>query len=369
MAITLNHAPDVEHIPPAPTAASAAGQVPAAREPFPDPRPSPGRQTPPPVEPAFLRLRGTSAHLLSRHVKRDKICGGCGRLWPCPVATLAENNLALLRYTTPGRRPSDRTSRTAGSPPAADRRIAPHQPALPRHGDEATPDPRSRANPRTAHGTATLAAVPEPAVHLRPHRVWSYPAGTQSAHAARRDVAAQLHRWKLDHLIEPASRTTIEMITNAVAASQPADDNPTSKIAMRVTYSASHVLLEVWDGGPADPPRRTTEPTAEHGRDLQLVTGYYPARVRTADGTYRKQGKVVWTALSHDTPPPRRIATAPGDVPSRRERFAAHAESSETPYVFDLALLQRVLDGLHNLDSRTAPSHPRSPTLALLAPG
>ncbi|WP_049795652.1 ATP-binding protein [Frankia sp. EAN1pec] len=211
----------------------------------------------------------------------------------------------------------------------------------------------------------TPTTAPDPAVHLLPHRVWHYPTGPQSASAARRDVTGQLHQWNLGHVIDTITLLTSELVTNALAASMRGDDDLTSQIAMRLTYSDNHVIVEVWDGGPGHPTRRAAGPDAEDSRGLHLVTaltprtGYYQARVRTPDGNYQKKGKVVWAALPHNTPPPRHTPTAPTDDLPRREHFATHAATPTTPDVFDLDLLHRVRDGLRNLDTHpvhTAPT-------------
>lgn len=156
---------------------------------------------------------------------------------------------------------------------------------------------------------AAPSATPEPAVHLLPHRVWRYPTRPQSARAARHDVTTQLHRWNLGGLIDTTTLATSELINNALDASLYGDDELTSQIAMRLTYSENDVIIEVWDGGPGHPTRRPADPDAEDGRGLHLVaalarrTGYYLARVRTADGGYQRKGKVVWAALRAELQP------------------------------------------------------------------
>ncbi|OHV29462.1 anti-sigma factor [Parafrankia colletiae] len=212
-------------------------------------------------------------------------------------------------------------------------------------------------------------AVPEPAVHLLPHRAWYYPTRPQSASAAHRDVTGQLHRWNLGHVIDTITLVTSELVTNALAASPRGDADLTSQIAMRLTYSDHHVIVEVWDGGPGRPTRQTTDLGAENGRGLHLVTaltprtGHYQARVRTPDGTYQRKGKVVWAALPHNAPPLQHIPTAPTDDLPRREHFATHAETTPATDVFDLDLLHRVRDGLRNLDAHPAHTTPPAPAV------
>ncbi|TCJ34559.1 ATP-binding protein [Parafrankia sp. BMG5.11] len=214
---------------------------------------------------------------------------------------------------------------------------------------------------------ATPPTTPEPPDHPLPHRVWHYPAAPRSASDVRHDVAAQLQCWGLGRLTDTVTIVASELVTNALAAShrarQDGDEDLTSRIAMRLTYSHRDVIVEVWDGGTGRPTRRAAAPDAEDGRGLLLVAtltrdaGHYQARVRTASG-YRTKGKVVWAALPHNTPPVR-LAPDPSteDLP-RRDPSPAREETTQTPDVFDLALLQRVRDGLRNLDDWTSPTTP-----------
>ncbi|WP_240724256.1 ATP-binding protein [Frankia sp. B2] len=308
-----------------------------------------------PPERAFELLRGSAVRLLDRHVQRDGVCEKCGCAWPCRVVVLAENNLTLVHDAPPA---SASASRAAVPPQAAAGRISSHPPAPPRRDGE-----NSRESHMTTAVATTPASAPEPAVHLLPHRVWSYPTRPQSSSAARRDVTGQLHQWDLDHVVDTITLLTSELVTNALASSLRGDDDLTSQIAMRLTYSDHHVIVEVWDGGPGHPTRRATSPDAEDGRGLHLITaltprtGYYQARVHTPDGRHQERGKVVWAALPHHTPLPHRIPTAPTGGLPRRERFAAHAATPTVPDVFDLDLLHRVRDGLRTLDT-----HPARPT-------
>lgn len=213
---------------------------------------------------------------------------------------------------------------------------------------------------------ATPPTTPEPADHPLPHRIWHYPADPRSVSDARHDIAAQLQYWGLD-MTDTVAVVTSELVTNALAASdrarQDGDEDLTSQIAIRLIYSYRDVTVEVWDGGAGRPTRRAAAPDAEDGRGLHLVAaltcdaGYYQARVRTADG-YRSKGKVVWAALPHNTPPVR-LAPAPstGDLP-RRGPSPTRATPPQAPDVFDLALLERVRDGLRNLDDWMAPATP-----------
>jgi anti-sigma regulatory factor (Ser/Thr protein kinase) len=156
--------------------------------------------------------------------------------------------------------------------------------------------------------TTALAAAPsttpDPRPDPLPQSIRRYPALPESVRSARHDVAAQLHRWGLDSLIDSATLVTSELVTNAHAAARHVrgphgEDDAVSRIGMRLTYSHRDLIVEVWAGGPGRPTRRTAKPDAENGRGLPLVAtlapdlGYYPVRVRTPDG-YRTAGKIVW---------------------------------------------------------------------------
>jgi anti-sigma regulatory factor (Ser/Thr protein kinase) len=192
-----------------------------------------------------------------------------------------------------------------------------------------------------------------------PQYIRHYPALPQSVRPARHDVAAQLRRWGLDSLIDAATCVTSELITNAYAASRDAhrphgEQDTRSRIGMRLTYSHRNLIVEVWDGGPGRPTRRTARPDAENGRGLPLVAalardlGYYPVRVRTPDG-YRTKGKIVWAALAHDLPPIRHLPDKPAEDLPRRDPPPPTSDGGPDADIFDHALLQRVLDGLRNL--------------------
>jgi len=361
MAISLSRPPGSRSHPAHPARsvsapASPPGPVVAVRSRTTDSLITLGRKTTAhPPERAFDLLRDTAVRLINRHVQRDGACEECGCAWPCRIVMLAENNLALVQDTASAPAISDSVGRAAVPLRAASSRIA-----SPRREGEASPDLRSGESRMT---TVTIApsTAPEPAVHLLPHCVWHYPIRPQSASAARHNVVAQLHRWSLDHVVDTIILVTSELITNALAASLRGDGDLTSQIAMRLTYSDNHVIVEVWDGGPGHPTRRAGDPDAEDGRGLHLVTalarrtGHYRARVRTPDGSFQRKGKVVWAALPHNTPPPQHVWTTLTDDLPRREQFVTHAETTASPDVFDLDLLHRVRDGLRKLDVHTTP--------------
>ncbi|WP_235498469.1 ATP-binding protein [Frankia sp. R43] len=356
MAISLSRPPGSRPhpAPPAPPVsapASPPGQGVAVRGRSTDPLIALGpKTTAQPPERAFELLRGSAVRLLDRHVQRNGACEKCGCAWPCRVVVLAENNLMLVHDAPPA---SASPGRAAVTPRAAASRISSHPPTPPRRDGE-----NSQESHMTTAVVTTTASAPEPAVHLLPHRVWHYPTRPQSASAARRDVTGQLHQRNLDHVIDTITLLTSELVTNALASSLRGDDDLTSQIAMRLTYSDHHVIVEVWDGGPGHPTRRAAGLDAEDGRGLHLVTALAPRTgYHTPDGSHQKRGKVVWAALPHHTPRPHRIPTAPTDGLPRRERFAAHAATPPTPDVFDLDLLHRVRDRLRTLDI-----HPARPT-------
>ncbi|WP_085016527.1 ATP-binding protein [Frankia sp. KB5] len=222
----------------------------------------------------------------------------------------------------------------------------------------------------TAALAATPSTTPDPPADRLPQHVRHYPAIPRSAHAARRDATAQLHRWGLDGLTDTATLVVSEMITNAlVASNRPLSmhggDDVASRVAMRLTYSHRDLIVEVWDSGPGRPTRRAADTDTEAGRGLHLVAalardlGYYPVRVRTPDG-YRTKGKIVWAALPHETPSIPHLRHGPAENLPRRDPPPPTDAGAPNPDAYDRALLQRVLDGLRNLDDWTPATTPTS---------
>ncbi|MCM3883080.1 ATP-binding protein [Frankia sp. R82] len=213
--------------------------------------------------------------------------------------------------------------------------------------------------------------APDPPAGRLPQHVRHYPATPRTASAARRDATAQLHRWGLDTVTDTVTLVLSELITNAlVASSRPSGvhgaDEAASRVAMRLTYSHRDLIVEVWDGGPGRPTCRTTDTDTDGGRGLHIVAtvaralGYYPVRVRSPDG-YRTRGKIVWAALSHETPATPHLLHSPAEQLPRRIPASPTAEATLNPDSYDHALLQRVLDGLRNLDTWTPSTAPTSP--------
>jgi len=224
--------------------------------------------------------------------------------------------------------------------------------------------------------TAALApapsSAPDPPADRLPQHVRHYAATPRSASAARHDAIVQLRHWGLDTLIDTVALVVSELITNALAASNhpsgvPGAGQVVSRVAMRLTYSHRDLIVEVWDGGPGRPTRRTTDTDtdAEDGRGLHLVAalardlGYHPVRVRTPDG-YRTKGKIVWAALPHGTPPTPHLPLSPAEQLPRRDPTPPIDEGAPNPDRYDRALLQRVLDRLRNLDDWTPATTPTS---------
>jgi anti-sigma regulatory factor (Ser/Thr protein kinase) len=221
----------------------------------------------------------------------------------------------------------------------------------------------------TAALAATPSTAPDPPADRLPQHVRHYPAIPRSASAARRDATAQLHRWGLDGLIDTATLVVSELITNALVVSNRPGlhgaDDVASRVAMRLTYSHRDLIVEVWDGGTGRPTRRSADADTEDGRGLHLVAalardlGYYPVRVRTPDG-YRPKGKIVWVALPHETPSTPHLPNGPAEDLPHRDPPPPTDEGAPNPDIVDRALLQRVLDGLRNLDDWTPATTPTS---------
>ncbi len=250
-------------------------------------------------------------------------------------------------------------------------RLAPdrHGRALPAREAPRFPHPESRM-------ATVLAAIPSTkpaaAVHPLPHRVWYYPTTPRSAGAARRNVAAQLHEWKLGELIDPAVLVVSELASNALVASLGAQDQhgdggaAVSRIAVRLTHSPHDLIVEVWDGVADVPVLRAADPDAENGRGLHLVaalardSGCYRVRVQNTGGGHHTNGKVAWAILPHATSPVRPVTHAPSDSPAlpRRTPEMPVSGNAPGPDAVDVVLLQRVIDGLRALDDWTRDAPP-----------
>jgi anti-sigma regulatory factor (Ser/Thr protein kinase) len=107
---------------------------------------------------------------------------------------------------------------------------------------------------------------------------------------ARLHVRQVLWEWGLSRFGENAELLVSELMTNAVAASQPEDAVP--PVRLWLLADQTRALILVWDGSPLPPVPSDPGPDAESGRGLLLVEAvserwdwYLPVQ---------SGGKVVW---------------------------------------------------------------------------
>lgn len=135
--------------------------------------------------------------------------------------------------------------------------------------------------------------------------------------AARRYVRHELERAGLMALADDAELVSSELVTNAVAATGVMATDPSwseldglALIRIRLGFSASSVIVEVWDGHELLPGHKQADVYAESGRGLFIVAALctkWDAR-RVSGG-----GKVVRGELARPKP-----EELPRRVPKRR---------------------------------------------------
>lgn len=187
------------------------------------------------------------------------------------------------------------------------------------------------------------AVVPQPAAHLRA-RVHQFAATTAGPALARHAAAELLESWGLTDLIDTSSLLVSELVTNAVRATESVNGGPKSIVAMRISWAAESLIIEVWDRNPKPPALQIQYLDGESGRGLHIVealsiaAAYYPSPTG--------QGKVTWCQIEAPMPAE---AEEPGPLLPRRRPSVARADPG---FFDDLAVLKRVLDGLRTLDTR-----------------
>ncbi len=173
-----------------------------------------------------------------------------------------------------------------------------------------------------------------------------YAAAAAAVPVARSAAVRTLRGWHLDlPTVQTAELVTCELITNAVQASPPGDI-----IAMRLTLTARHLLIETWDGSDARPVPISPRADDEHGRGLALIEalstqwGWFRARDR---------GKIVWAEVGVERRQWPRIETthdAAMTLPRRSPRDVPPPAVAIT-FTDEPALLRRVVNGLRALDA------------------
>lgn len=164
---------------------------------------------------------------------------------------------------------------------------------------------------------------------------------------SREFVRQTLAAWQLADQISSAKLVVSELVTNAVKMTGITDPKPTWNmvkahhvIGVQLRLVDTSLYVEVWDRGDGSPEISEQSPDAEGGRGLFIVESLSERWdiYRPAAG-----GKVVWSELR---------LPAGTNKPLLAERLpqrdpGAHGPmAGEVLELVDMALMQRVLDGL-----------------------
>jgi anti-sigma regulatory factor (Ser/Thr protein kinase) len=166
---------------------------------------------------------------------------------------------------------------------------------------------------------------------------WRFRPTERAAGEARRAASECLRSWRLDSVVEPVELLASELITNACKATGSRAD----AVAMRLSATPGTLILEVWDANETAPRRQAAALEAEGGRGLLLVE---TLASRWHFYRPRSGGKVVWCSL------PLPEATSRDDAEPLPQRPASLEPSEAIGHFDDVAVLQRVADGLRALD-------------------
>ncbi|MFC8829034.1 ATP-binding protein [Streptomyces sp. NPDC057137] len=171
-----------------------------------------------------------------------------------------------------------------------------------------------------------------------------------AASCARAFATHTLRWWDATHVMDDTLLVVSELVTNAVTATGPKTTTPTWTdvkaehiLGVQLRVVDMYLYVEVWDRSGEVPGTKHPTADAEDGRGLLLVEA-----LTKRWGTSRPPagGKVVWAELELSTPP-----TLTVDVPPLPHRVPAHVRVPEgaAKQTVDTALMQRILEGLHNL--------------------
>lgn len=150
----------------------------------------------------------------------------------------------------------------------------------------------------------SLAPVPVPPFQARPYiSTLEFGAFPSAVPCARLHARAILREWDLTETADTIELVVSELVTNAVAASECHDGQPTYErraglpaVVLRLSAQELRVLVEVWDDAPTGPIRRDSRHDEERGRGLMLVEA-----LAERWGYYAPQhgfGKVVWAEVA-----------------------------------------------------------------------
>ncbi|MGR6971405.1 ATP-binding protein [Streptomyces cynarae] len=167
---------------------------------------------------------------------------------------------------------------------------------------------------------------------------------------AREFVHQTLRHWKLDDYAADAALMMSELVSNAVKATgfkeaQPKPWQITARHVMAIQLRAvgDELYVEVWDRSSVEPVKQTVTAEAEGGRGLHLVEA-----LAKDWGIYRPPagGKIVWAMISLTKLPSPAL-----DGSTLQLRVPDDLEAPRGPVreQASIALMQRVLDGLHRV--------------------
>jgi hypothetical protein len=151
-------------------------------------------------------------------------------------------------------------------------------------------------------------------------------------------------RWGFRHLADSAQRVAVELIARAVETTGNPDPHPRYSelgelhtIGIRVSVKGSGLLIEVWDSDPSPPQNSFLDSHLSTVEEISQRWNYRPCN----------GGKVIWAELA-----PRPVQS-PQPLPQRAAgRFSFPKPEAPVTTLQEVPLMQKVLDGLHRLDSR-----------------
>lgn len=173
----------------------------------------------------------------------------------------------------------------------------------------------------------------DPARRLHPTRTLTLAAVPTAVSAARRYVRHELTRVGMAVLIDDAELVTSELVTNAITATGVMAPDPTwtdldglAVIRIRLVFSPSSVVIEVWDSEASQPVQRQLTDDEVSGRGLFIVAALC---TKWDSRGVPSGGKVVWGELARPVP-----TELPRRSPNRPPTGVV-ASSSSSPRVVD----------------------------------
>ncbi|MEU4653926.1 ATP-binding protein [Streptomyces sp. NPDC023723] len=167
---------------------------------------------------------------------------------------------------------------------------------------------------------------------------------------ARKFVHQTLKHWKLEDYASDVALMMSELVSNAIKVMgfhdrQPLPWEVTAQHVIAVQLRAiGYVLyIEAWDGSPEEPVKQAVAADAEGGRGLHLVEA-----LSKEWGLYRSSagGKIVWAMKALTMLP---ALTPDGSTLQLRVPDDLKAKPGPVTDQASIALMERVLDGLHQL--------------------